>query len=247
LNQPHAFDKKRYWVTGSSSGIGAAVVDALLFAKGEVVGIARRAQKPRDGFYSESVDLGALEMLPAKLEDLLCRHGVPHGAILCAGRGDFGSLEEFSTRRIRDLIDVNFTATALVLRALLPALKRERRGDLIVIGSEAALDAGRKGALYSATKFALRGLVLALRKECARSGLRIGLINPGMVATPFFDGLDFGPGEQSDEHLLAEDVAEQVLHMLSARSGVLVDEVNLSPLKKVVRKRKNGDGGASGS
>ena len=119
-----------------------------------------------------------------------------------------------------------------------PAMKRRKRGDLIFIGSEAALSGGRKGAVYAAAKFALRGLAQSLRQECAGSGVRVALVNPGMTRTAFFDGLDFGPGEQSGHAILAEDVAEVVSSVLAMRPGTVIDEVNLSPLQKVVRFRK---------
>ena len=66
---------------------------------------------------------------------------------------------------------------------------------MVLIGSEAALAGGARGAVYSATKFALRGFCQSLRQESAAAGIRVTLINPGMVRTDFFDQLDFEPGE----------------------------------------------------
>ena len=64
------------------------------------------------------------------------------------------------------------------------------------MGSEAALAGTAQGSLYCAAKFALRGLAQALRAECARAGIRVTLVNPGMVQSPFFDELDFRPGPE---------------------------------------------------
>jgi len=63
---------------------------------------------------------------------------------------------------------INFTSQAFLTRALLPALKRKARSDLIFIGSEAALKGSRKGAVYCASKFAVR----ALPKRCAKSAAK---------------------------------------------------------------------------
>ena len=105
-------------------------------------------------------------------------------------------------------------------------------------GSESALSGGQKGVVYSATKFALRGAAQALREECSSSGVRIGIINPGMVDTDFFSDLNFRPGSRSDNHLIADDVARAVLLMLHARQGAAIDEINLSPQKHVIEFRK---------
>ena len=71
--------------------------------------------------------------------------------------------------------------------------------------------------------------------ESAASGVRVSVVNPGMVQSGFFDGQDFRPGEAPENHIRPGDVAEAVLLTLSAPPGTVVDEINLSPLKRVVR------------
>ena len=107
--------------------------------------------------------------------------------------------------------------------------------SVLFVGSEAAIKGGRNGAVYSATKFALRGLAQALQEECSASGVRVGIINPGMVNTGFFDELDFRPGDEADQHLVPDDVVEAVLLMLDARQGAVIREINLQPQKRVIR------------
>ncbi len=159
---------------------------------------------------------------------------------MCAGSGRFGSLEEFSFAQIRSLMDINFTSQAFVLRQFLPQLKKRGAGNVIIIGSESALAGGKRGAIYSASKFALRGLAQSLRSECSRNGVRVSVINPGMVRTGFFDRLDFTHGEDSENYIEASDVAKTVVHVLQSRPETVFDEINLSPLKKVIRtKRRN--------
>lgn len=227
-------------VTGATSGIGRAVARRLLDGGHAVVGVGRDLSKAgfsEPAFDGVELDLADLDRLPERLEALAGRRPEVDALVLSAGRGDFGGLEEFSYARIRALVDLDFTAQAFVVRAFLPALKRRRRGDVIFIGSEAALAGGRRGAVYSACKFALRGFAQALRQECAKSGVRVAIVNPGMVATPFFDGLDFAPGPAAENALQPEEVAAAVAMILDARPEVVFDEINLSPLKRVVRKR----------
>ncbi len=66
----------------------------------------------------------------------------------------------------------------------------------------------------------------------------MSIVNPGMVRTPFFDGLPIEPGERDENALLPEEVAEAIALVLSQRPGVVIDEINVSPLSKVVVKRK---------
>lgn len=228
---------KLYLVTGASSGIGRAICERLLEDGHTVAGIARdfsKFSKQHPDFHPVTLDLAALDALPDALGELSKRFASIDGLVCCAGRGQFGSLEEFSYDQIRALMDLNFTSQAYAARAFLPGMKQRHRGDIVFIGSEAALSGGRKGAIYSASKFALRGLAQALREECAKSGVRVSIINPGMVKTDFFKSLNFSHGEDTDNYVLPEDVAAAAAMILAARPGTVFDEINLSPLKKVV-------------
>jgi short-subunit dehydrogenase len=176
-----------------------------------------------------------LQELPPQLKQLAKNFPDIDAVIFAAGIGQFGSLEEFSYSQIEALMTVNFTSQVFLTRALLPQLKRKNRADLIYIGSEAALKGSRKGAVYCASKFALRGFTQALREECSKSGMRVCLINPGMVKTPFFDTLNFAPGDDESNCLLPEDVAEAVDYVMNSRTQIVIDEINLNPLNKVVK------------
>ncbi|GAB4263797.1 MAG: SDR family NAD(P)-dependent oxidoreductase [Methylomicrobium sp.] len=228
-------------VTGASSGIGRAVARQLLQDNHRVIGVSRdvaRFQTTLPNFTPLQLDLRQVVGLPERAAQLVSDFPDIDAAVFCAGAGRFGSLEEFSYAAIEEIMTVNFTGHAFLTRALLPRFKQQGRGDLIYIGSEAALKGSRKGAVYCASKFALRGFTQALREECSKSGVRVGLINPGMVATPFFDTLSFEPGDQAGQYIEAEDVADAVLYMLNSNAGIVVDEINLSPLNKVVRFKK---------
>ncbi len=230
-------------VTGASSGIGRAIAMLLLEQGHRVIGIARDFSKsPYDAalFTAIATDLSDLEKLPAWLDTLASEHGSIDGVICCAGKGRFGSLEEFSYKQIRSLLEINLTSQIYLVRALLPGMKQRGRGDIIFMGSEAARAGGKRGAVYSAAKFGLRGLAQSLREECAATGVRVSIINPGMVKTAFFDQLDFRHGEEPDNYIQPEDVARAALTILEAREGTVFDEINLSPQKKVVRFSKPG-------
>ena len=235
--------EKNIIVSGASSGIGRAISTRLLQQGYRVTGVARDFSKfPCDDqrFTPVCMDLSNLDELPARLDALVKKDTFIDGLICCAGSGRFGSLEEFSAPQIRQLLDLNLTSQLYLVRALLPGMKQRGSGNIVFMGSEAALAGGKRGAVYSAAKFGLRGLAQALRQECAASGLRVSIINPGMVQTEFFNELDFRPGEAPDNYILPDDVALAVQMILEARQGTVFDEINLSPQKKIIRFPKPG-------
>ena len=233
--------KRTVLVTGASSGIGRAVARLLLQQGHTVIGTSRDCRKftrPMERFSSVQLDLSQLTVLPQKIRDLQQTFPDLDAVVFSAGVGQFGSVEEFSYPQIEALMTINFTSQVFLTKALLPALKRKANSDLIFIGSEAALKGSRKGAVYCASKFALRGFTQALREECGKSNVRVCLINPGMVKTPFFEPLNFEPGDHETNSILPEDVAKAVSYVLSSRPQIVIDEINLSPLNKVVKFKK---------
>lgn len=233
---------KRALITGATSGIGQALAKHLLGEGWQIIGIGRDFRhwaSAHENFASVELDLADLDRLPERLTTLARSYPDIDALLLCAGRGRFGSLEEFSYADIRALVDLNFTSQAFVARAFVPLLKRRGHGDVILIGSESALRGSRKGTIYCASKFALRGFAQALRDECARSGVRVTLINPGMVATPFFDELNFAPGAHESQHLVPDDVIAAVAMVLTSRPDCIFDEINLRPRNHVVRSKSD--------
>lgn len=230
-------------VAGASGDIGSAICQQLMARDYRVTGLGRsdvsagEASFAGDDFRMVLIDFADLDNLSTGLENLLREQGSPDALILTAGYGHFGSIEQFSSAQIRTMIDVNLTSQLLLLKCFVPAMKRQRRGRIVVIGSESALQGRRYGSVYSAAKFAMRGALQALREECAGKNVQLTIINPGMVRTKFFDDLDFEPAEGPLHALDAADVAKAVSFALSARDGACVDEINLSPVKKVVRQK----------
>lgn len=217
-------------VTGASSGIGLAIARQLLAQGYQVTGISRRGQTAdlvHDNFHPLILDLGDLELVERQLGELLRRRRFDC-FVHAAGRGDFGSIEQFSRKQIEESIRVNLLSGMIICRALVPSMRRQRQGRIVFIGSESALQAGRKGALYSAAKFGLRGFCQALREDCAADGIQVSLVNPGMVRSPFFEHLDFAPGALPQNAIEVEDVALVVAQILQSSADIVIDEINLT-------------------
>jgi NADP-dependent 3-hydroxy acid dehydrogenase YdfG len=233
--------KRTLLVTGASSGIGRAIAKKLLQQGHTVIGTSRdcsQFETSHPNFNFLELDLNQLEPLPNKIKTLEKKYPQLDAVIFSAGYGQFGCIEQFSYPQIEQIITVNFTSQAFITRALIPSFKSKEHCNLIYIGSEAALKGSRKGALYCASKFALRGFSQALREECANTSIRVTLINPGMVKTAFFDSLSFQPGDDNTHALLPQDIAETVCYILNSNKNSVIDEINLNPSSKVINFKK---------
>lgn len=227
-------------VSGSSSGIGKAVVDVLLQANKSVIGLARnhsKFQPDNANYHPLAIDFSDINKLEKQLRPLAQEYPDIDTLVCSAGYGQFAELEQWSVSQMQQLMNVNFLSQAILIKTFLPMMKRQGSGKIILIGSESALQGAKKGSLYCASKFALRGFSQSLRQECASSNISVTLINPGFVDTPFFDELDFAP-EQGEAHSIApQHIADMVASILLSPHHAVVEEINLQPLKKVLRKR----------
>ncbi|MBH69275.1 MAG: hypothetical protein CMM58_13050 [Rhodospirillaceae bacterium] len=225
-------------VTGSSSGIGRAISETLLEAGYKVVGIARDQSKFKPAnrdYYPYTIDLSNLDKATTVIKSILRQHNEISVLISNAGYGKFQPIENFSQQQIEKFLDLNLTIHILICQLLVRHLKRRSGGNIIIMGSEAGLSGKRKSTLYSAAKFGLRGFSQALRDEVSSKDISVSLINPGFVRTPFFNEIGFRPGEDNKNAIEALDVARVVANILEARPGTVVEEVNMSPARKVIK------------
>ena len=234
-------DQTTALITGASSGIGLATAKLLLKQGYRVIGVSRRdnsADLDHQYYQSLSIDLSRLDQLESALKKLLQTESIDC-LINAAGQGHFGSIEQFSVQQIEASLRLNLSSVMVVCRSLLPPMRHRGRGQMIFIGSESALNAGSKGALYSAAKFGLRGFSQALRADCASDGIRVSLINPGMVRSPFFADLSFAPGADAENAIEVDDIADTIWQILRSSSNIVIDEINLSPRVKSIAFNKN--------
>jgi len=232
--------KKKALVTGASSGIGLAIARQLIHEGCEVDGIARSFKTTDcDGLRTHQLDLSDIDSLPDRLaeldEDLSSE---PDMLVLNAGIGRFGGLEQFSHRQINEVINTNLVSYLYVLKHFLPRMKGRGSGDIVLLGSESALQGARAGAVYCASKFAIRGLAQSLRADCSTSDIRVMLVNPGPVNSDFFDDLNFEPVDGEEFVLEPEDVARAVSDALAQPRNVVLEELNLQPMKRSFRKKQ---------
>ena len=222
-------------VTGSSSGIGKAISEHFLKNGRRVIGLARdhsKFDKGYDNFVPIKVELSNPHELSKSVEKILKQYPKIDTCVSNAGYGDFRALENFSIKQIQDFINVNLLSHIVLCRNIVHNMKTAGEGSLFILGSEAALNGAKYSTLYSAAKFGLRGFTQSLRSEAGASGVRVCLINPGLVRTPFFDKLTFEPAAAFNNAIEPRDIARIIFDLQNTRIGTNIDEINLSPSVK---------------
>jgi len=239
-------------VTGASSGIGAATVRLLRQHGWRVVAVARRADRLAALAAETGCEVVVADLTDPAAVDALRAHidttGPIHALVAAAG-GAIGT-DPVATADARDwmrMFDINVLSAQRSIAALLPALRagaRERGvADILAITSTAGQIAYESGGGYNAAKFALRGMMHALRLELAGEPIRVMQVAPGMVKTDEFALNRFG-GDTSkvaalyegvENPLVAEDIAAIVVHALEAPAHVNLDELTVRPVAQAAQ------------
>jgi NADP-dependent 3-hydroxy acid dehydrogenase YdfG len=224
-----ADDDKVFLITGASSGIGAATARRAAQAGFRLVLAARsvdRLQALADELGGEEralavrCDVAEFEQQEALVRTALEGFGRLDVAFANAGFGAARGFLEDTPEHWREMVLTNVLGAAYTVRATLPALK-DSNGHILLTGSVA----GRRavpGSLYSSTKWAITGMGESLRQDVDGTGVRVTVIEPGMVDTPFFDN----PGEG---RLEADDIARAVLFAVEQPPHVDVNEILIRP------------------
>jgi NADP-dependent 3-hydroxy acid dehydrogenase YdfG len=218
-----------FLITGASSGIGAATARHAAQAGYRLVLAARstdRLTQLADELGGEeralavTCDVTEWEQQEAMVASALERFGRLDVAFANAGFGAARGFLKESPEFWRSMVLTNVYGAALTIRATLPALQ-DATGHLLLTGSVA----GRRalpGSLYSATKWAVTAMGESARQELDGTGVRVTLIEPGMVDTPFFEN----PGSG---RLHADDIARAVMFAVAQPPHVDVNEILVRP------------------
>jgi NADP-dependent 3-hydroxy acid dehydrogenase YdfG len=221
-------------ITGASSGIGAATARAA--AAGYRLVLAARREEELERLAAElggeeralavRCDVTEWDQVEAMVAAALERFGRIDAVFANAGFGATRGFLEESVEHWRSMVLTNVYGVALTIRATLPHLLERGDGHFLITSSIA----GRRalpGSLYSATKFGATAIGESLRAELRQmhenTTIKVTVIEPGMVDTPFFDNR---PGEWA---LRDEDIARGAMYALEQRDGVDVNEILIRP------------------
>lgn len=179
-------------VTGASSGIGLACATHLAGRGFRVYGTSRRAAAGIPGNVTMlTADVTDDRSVEQAIATVLDREGRLDIVVNNAGMGIAGPVESTSIEQAKGQFEVNFFGVFRVCRAVLPAMRRQRSGYIINIGSIGGLLAIPYQSMYSASKFALEGLSEALRMEVRPFGIRVVIIEPGDHKTGLTENRQF--------------------------------------------------------
>jgi NADP-dependent 3-hydroxy acid dehydrogenase YdfG len=219
-----------FLITGASTGIGAATARhaaeagyRLVLAARSEDKLAALAEELGGGERAIAVrcDVTEWDDQQALVARALDAYGRLDVAFANAGFGGPRGFEKGEVGEWKRMVLTNVYGAALTIRATMAAL-RDTRGHLLLTGSVAGRRA-LQGSLYSATKWAVTAMGEAARQDFNDTGVRVTLIEPGMVDTPFFDS------PPTIEALKAEDVARAVMYAVSQPPHVDVNEILVRP------------------
>jgi len=171
-------------VTGASAGIGRACADRLHARGWTVVGASRRGTSS-GGWEGLVMDVDADESVRAGVAGVLARHGRIDAVVASAGWGVAGAVEHTAVDEAKAQLETNFWGVTRVVQAVLPAMRAQGGGRLVLISSIGGIVAIPFQAFYSASKFALEGMAEALAYEVAPFKVAVTLVEPGNVRTDF--------------------------------------------------------------
>lgn len=235
------------WVTGASSGIGAAVAVRLARVgwqvatsarnQGRLVELASAPVGPGLGgrspgrFHPEPADvtdLAAVKAAVARIEGEVAPIAL---AILNAGTYQPDDAATFDSSAFRSQVELNLMGTVHCLEAVLPAMIARGRGQIAVVSSVAGYRGLPRAAAYGATKAALINMAESLKFGLDRAGVKIQVINPGFVKTPLTDTNDF----PMPFIISADEAAERIVRGLARDQFEICFPRRFAVMLKVLR------------
>ncbi|MBF4587215.1 MULTISPECIES: SDR family oxidoreductase [Curtobacterium] len=218
----------RVLVTGGASGLGAAVVAAVVEAGGTPIVLDLRVDAVSEGIDAVAVDVSDTDAVEQAVRQAAERHDGLDAVVTAAGIDTPAPIDAISSGNWEKIVAVNLIGTASVVRAALPALEAAH-GRVVTISSSLALRGVGDGTAYSASKFGVRGFSQALAAETAG---RIGVTNviPAGMRTNFFADRteQYKPGPDA-QLIEPEYVANAILFALSQPAGCEIRELSIMP------------------
>jgi NADP-dependent 3-hydroxy acid dehydrogenase YdfG len=240
-------------VTGATSGIGEATARRFITTGYGVVGNGRNEIKLRAlekefgaafcGIAGDAADIKVLEQL---FVSAIERFGKPADIVVAnAGRGLGGSVKDADISKFEELLKINVTGTLVLLQKAaqkmiddLQSGYPQRTADIIIIGSVVGRHISPFSAVYGASKFAVHSLAEGLRREVGPKGIRVSLVEPGLVISGFQDGAGYNDEmvqnlkNKFGPLLYGEDVASAINFIVSQPPHVHISDIMIRPTRQ---------------
>lgn len=196
VQQSYGVGMSTWFITGASRGLGASIARSALAAGHNVVATGRSLDRVREAFGDVdperllplTLDVTDAAGVETSVQAAVDRFGSVDVVVNNAGRGMVGAVEEVSDQETRALMETNFFGVLTVTRAVLPFLRAQRSGHLVMISSYGGFTQPGGGfGVYGATKFAVEAVAEALRNELRDLGIVVTVVEPGSFRTDFLD------------------------------------------------------------
>lgn len=238
---------KTVLVTGASAGIGEATARAFAAMGANLVLCARRKERLADlgeeiaGSFGVSVTTHSLDVrdraaVESFVAELASSGTVPDVLVNNAGKAlGLDLLHEGLVEDWEDMIDTNVKGLLYLSRAVIPLMVKRNSGHVVNIGSVAGHQVYQKGAVYNASKFAVKALNEGMALDLLGTNLRVSSIDPGLVETEFSEVRFHGDGEraktvyQGYQPLTAADIAEIIAFVVSRPDHVNILDLIVLP------------------
>ncbi len=223
-------------ITGASRGLGRQLTRVMAARGYRVLACARDAAR-LSALAAEfapgrviplMLDLSDASQIRPRVLAAVHAAGALDGVINNAGIGEYKTFLAHTEAELITLIQVNLTACMQICHALLPMLRAQGHGHIVNIGSDLGRRPLANMAAYVASKHGLTGFSHSLLREVKGDGIKVSLINPGIIDT------DFGGGHEGDASpqasLAPADLARLIVAMIEQPGSILVDELTVHPL-----------------
>jgi NAD(P)-dependent dehydrogenase (short-subunit alcohol dehydrogenase family) len=211
-------------ITGASAGIGRACADRLHATGWTVIGASRRGTSS-GSWQGLLMDVDSDTSVRDGITEMLARHGRIDAVVASAGWGVAGAVEHTAIDEARAQVETNFWGATRVVQGVLPAMRAQGGGRIVLISSIGGVVAIPFQAFYSASKFALEGLGEALAYEVAPFGITVTLVEPGNVRTDFTANRKMATASHGDDvYRTALDTAVGVMER-DEMNGVAPEDV----------------------
>ncbi|HEY9799665.1 MAG TPA: oxidoreductase [Leptolyngbyaceae cyanobacterium] len=198
---------KVYLITGTSTGFGRALAEAVLERGDKVVLTARKpeqvaglAQANQENAIAIRLDVTNAAEREAAVQAAIERFGRIDVLVNNAGVGSLGAVEGFSSEQIRKQFEVNCFGVIEMTRAVLPLMRQQKSGHIVNITSVGGLASIGGFAIYCSTKFAIEGFSEGLRDEVKPLGIKVTIVEPGAFRTNFAGDANMQPEKEIDDY-----------------------------------------------
>lgn len=218
-------------ITGSSSGIGAAM--AKIFSEANYpVGLFSRNKSAMENLNLHnsiciSVDVTDIHAMKEAIQLAESRFGETDCLINNAGFAKLGDFTEISHDDNERMIDLNILGVINGIEAILPGMRERHSGTIINVSSVADRNSRPNGATYAATKAAVKSLSESLRMANAKYGIRICNLAPAKIITPLLHQVD--PNADPKQMIDAEELARAALWMYEQPKNICVRDLVFAP------------------